>query len=67
MTFYTDRRAVQSSDFEVIRQRADFFMMRRDSTHSQPLLTDATAADAGLVEVWSDADWVLWKVPSYTD
>ncbi len=65
LTFYTDRRAVQSSDFEVIRQRADFFMMRRNSDHSQPLLTDSMAADAGLVEVWSDADWVLWKVPPY--
>lgn len=65
LTFYTDRRAVQSSDFEVIRQRADFFMMRRDSDHSQPLLTDTMAADAGLVEVWSDTDWVLWRVPAY--
>ncbi len=65
LTFYTDRRGVQSSDFEVIRQRADFFMMRRGSDHSQPLLTDAAAAEAGLVEVWSDADWVLWKVPPY--
>lgn len=67
LTFYTDRRAVQSSDFQVIRQRADFFMMRRDSSHSQPLLTDSMAADAGLVEVWSDPDWVLWKIPPYDD
>ncbi len=65
LTLYTDRRSVQSSDLEIILERADFFMMRRNSDLSQPQLTDAMARDAGLVDVWSDSQWVLWKVPSY--
>jgi len=65
LTFYTDRRGVQSSVLEIVRQRADYFMMRRDSTTSQPLVDDATAADMNWVEVWSDSDWVLWRLPLY--
>ena len=65
LTFYTDRRGVQSSVLEVVRQRADYFMMRRDSTASQPLVDDATAANMDWVEVWSDSDWVLWRLPVY--
>ena len=63
MTLFTDRRAVQSSEFQIILDRADYFLMRRGSTSSQPLVSDQQASDAGLVSVWSDTTWVLWRVP----
>ncbi len=65
LTFYTDRRGVQSDVLEIVRQRADFLMMRRDSTFSQPLVDDTQAAQMKWVEVWSDNDWVLWRLPLY--
>ncbi len=65
LTFYTDRRGVQSSVLEIVRQRADYFMMRRDSTSSQPLVDPAEAAEMGWAEVWNDSDWVLWRLPVY--
>jgi hypothetical protein len=40
-------------------------MMRRNSTYSQPLVTDRAAAEMGWTEVWSDDSWVLWRVPLY--
>ena len=36
LTFYTDRRGVQSDVLEIVRQRSDYFMMRRGSAFSQP-------------------------------
>jgi len=65
LTFYTDRRGVQSDVLQIVRQRADYFMMRRDSAFSQPLVDDANAADMEWAEVWSDSDWVLWRLPLY--
>jgi len=67
LTFYTDRRGVQSDVLEIVRQRADYLMMRRGSTSSQPLVDDADAADMGWVAVWSDSDWVLWRLPTRTN
>lgn len=65
LTFFTDRRGVQSDVLEIVRQRADYLMMRRGSTFSQPLVDGVEAADMGWVEVWSDSDWVLWRLPLY--
>jgi len=65
LTFYTDRRGVQSDVLEIVRQRADYFMMRRDSAFSQPLVDATKAAAMNWVEVWSDSDWVLWRLPLY--
>ncbi len=65
LTFFTDRRGVQSDNLEIVRQRADYLMMRRSSTFSQPLVDDAEAAAMNWVEVWSDSDWVLWRLPLY--
>lgn len=66
MTLYTDRRAVQSSELGIVLARADWFMMRRGSDHSQPLVSDAEAGRLGLIEVWSDETWVLWRIPEPT-
>lgn len=65
LTFYTNRRAVQSSDLEIVRQRADYFMSRTGSSFSQPEVTEAEAAEMGWVAVWSDDTWVLWRLPLY--
>lgn len=62
LTFYTNRRAVQSSELEIVRQRADYFLMRRDSTYSQPLVTGSAGTDMGWTVVWQDGTWVLWHV-----
>jgi hypothetical protein len=62
LTFYTDRRGVQSSDLDIVRQRADFFMMRRDSTFSQPLVSLQEGERMGWTVVWQDDTWVLWRV-----
>jgi hypothetical protein len=62
LTFYTDRRGVQSSELPIVQQRADFFMMRRDSTFSQPLVTDTEADTMGWTAIWEDENWVLWRV-----
>lgn len=65
LTFYTNRRAVQSSELEIVRQRADYFMSRTGSGFSQPAVSDAEAAEMGWVKVWSDETWVLWRLPLY--
>lgn len=62
LTLYTDRRGVQSSDLDVIRQRADYFLMRRDSSASQPLVSATQGAALGWTIAWQDTDWVLWRL-----
>ncbi|MCU1504336.1 MAG: hypothetical protein JWM12_3690, partial [Ilumatobacteraceae bacterium] len=63
MTYFTGRRAVQSSDLQLLRERSDFFMSRRNSGFSQPLVSDAEAAAMGWTLVWQDAQWELWRLP----
>ena len=62
LTLYTDRRGVQSKDLEVIRQRADYFLMRRDSTLGQPLVSSTQGEALGWTVAWNDTEWVLWKL-----
>lgn len=62
MSLYADRRSVQSSDLGVVLRRADYFAMLRGSDVSQPLVSEADAASLGLVPVWEDAQWVLWRI-----
>ena len=64
MTLYTDRRAIQTTDIDRIRARADFFAQQRDSTYYQPALSMEEAEDLGFTMVWSDLSWILWRVPS---
>jgi hypothetical protein len=63
MTYFTDRRSVQSSDLEVLRERSDYFLARRNSGFSQPLVTDADAVTMGWGLVWQDDQWELWRLP----
>jgi hypothetical protein len=63
MTLFTDRRSVQSSDLQVLRERSDFFLARRGSSFSQPVVSDVAAAAMGWTAVWQDEGWVLWQLP----
>jgi hypothetical protein len=63
MTYFTGRRAVQSSDLQLLRERSDFFLARRNSAFSQPFVSDADAAAMGWVSVWSNDQWELWRLP----
>jgi hypothetical protein len=64
MTLYTDRRAIQTTDIERVRDVADFFAQQRGSTYYQPELTTEEADELGFTMVWSDNNWILWRVPS---
>ena len=66
MTLYTDRLTIQTTNMDRIMQRADWFAQQRGSSYYQPDIDRAEAAELGLVEVWSDARWILWRVPEPT-
>ena len=63
MTLYTDRRTIQTTNIDRVLQRADYFAQMRFSDYSQPDITPFEAEELGLVEVWSDDRWILWRVP----
>lgn len=63
MTLYTDRLALQLTEADHIVERADWYVMVRDSDYVQVLLTDLEAADLGLTAEWENARFVLWRVP----
>lgn len=62
LTLYTDRRGVQSTPLDIVQQRADYLLMRRGMETGQPLITEREGEAMGWTIVWSDDDWVLWKV-----
>ncbi len=64
MTLLTDRRSFQTKNLDRIVQNADYFAQRRGSTYWQPELGLGDARLAGFEEVWSDATWILWRIPS---
>jgi hypothetical protein len=59
MTLLTDRRSFQTRNLDRILQSADFYAERRGSKYGQPTLDPR---HQGLVEVWSDDQWILWEV-----
>lgn len=63
LTLFTDRRSVQSKDLAIILQRADWFVMGRSAPIGIPILTGPEVRSAGLVSVWSNSEWTLWRVP----
>jgi hypothetical protein len=62
MTLLTDRRSFQTSNFERIAERADYYAERRNSTYWQPELDETAARRAGFEQVWSDQRWILWRI-----
>jgi hypothetical protein len=62
LALYTDRRTLQLTQVDQIVHRANWYVMVKDSTYSQALLTDQQAAEAHLVKVWENGEYVLWRV-----
>jgi hypothetical protein len=62
MTLYTDRLAIQTTSLDRIRDVADYFAQQRGSTYYQPELTEAQAEELGFTAVWSNDNWILWRV-----
>ncbi len=67
MTLLTDRRTIQTTDIDRVMQRADYYAQMRFLIYFQPYITPNEAAELGLVEVWSDNRWILWRVPDLGD
>lgn len=63
MTLHTDRRSIQNGSLDVILRNADYFAMRKNSDYSQPDVSDAEAAQAGMTKVWENGLYVLWRLP----
>lgn len=63
MTLLTERRAFQTRNLDRILRSADYFAQRRNSTYWQPDLALRDGRLLGLEEVWSDAQWILWRIP----
>ncbi len=63
MTLYTDRRAIQTTSLERMLQHADYFAQQRFSDYYQPVITAEQARAAGMVPVWQDPFWILWRLP----
>jgi hypothetical protein len=63
MTLYTDRRSIQTLSIDRMIQHADYFAQQRIWSYFQPNVTEADALARGMVEVWSNSRWILWKLP----
>lgn len=63
MTMLTDRRSLQSGSIEPILVGADWYVMERGSTYSQPLLSLDDARMLGLEQVWENDGWIMFRVP----
>jgi hypothetical protein len=63
MNFFTDRQTLQLTQLDQILARVDYYVMEADSDYSQYLLTDAEAAEKGIVMAWRNRRWILWRVP----
>ncbi len=65
MTLYSDRRAVMGSNLQLLLPRSDWYVMAKNSTYVQTLLTDEQAAAYGLTKRWENVGWVIWRVPPH--
>ncbi len=63
MTLLTDRRAIQTMRIEGVLANADYFAQWRGSGYAQSDMEPDEARALGMVEVWSDPTWILWRLP----
>jgi hypothetical protein len=63
MTLYTDRRTIQTTSLDRMLQKADYFAQQRFSNYYQPDITSEEARAAGMVPVWQNPYWILWRLP----
>ena len=62
MTLYTERPSIQTYSVEVMSHTADYYVMRKEWTFFQPLVSNTVADEMGWVKVWEDEHWVLWQI-----
>lgn len=63
MNLYSDRRSVQVTSIAHVLERTDFYVMAKNSTYSQILVSDDEADAAGLRKVWENAFFTIWATP----
>ncbi len=63
MTLYTDRRSIQTQSIDRMIQHADYYAQQRFSSYFQPDISESEARARGMVEVWSNSRWILWRLP----
>lgn len=63
LNLYTRRRAIQGNSEQMMVQRANWYLMARDSDYIQTNLSAERAAQLGFVKVWENARFVLWRIP----
>jgi hypothetical protein len=61
MMLYTERRAVQNTDIDRLRRVAQWYVMEKESTYGQTLIRTGDEARYGVLPVWENKRWVLWK------
>jgi hypothetical protein len=62
MTLYTDRRSIQTQSMDRMIQHADYYAQQRYSSYFQPDISEAEGRARGMVPVWSNSRWILWKL-----
>ena len=63
MNLLGERRGLYLTVLDQILERADWYAMEKGSDYSQYALSEAEAAANGMVAVWENNKFVLWKVP----
>jgi hypothetical protein len=63
MNLYTGRLSIQGNDRRMLLERGDWYAMARDSDYIQVPLQAADAEELGLQAVWSNARFILWRIP----
>ena len=63
MTLYTDRTTLQLTSLPEVLAKVDWYVMVKDSTYSQALVTPGAASAAGLTVEWENDRFILWRVP----
>lgn len=61
MMLYTDRRAVQNVDIFRMRKIAQWYVMEKGSVYAQTPINPGEEEKYGVVKVWENQRWVLWK------
>jgi hypothetical protein len=63
MNLYTGRLSIQGNNRQMLLERGDWYAMARDSDYIQVPLDAAEADELGLEAVWSNARFILWRIP----
>jgi hypothetical protein len=61
MMLYTERRAVQNTDIDRLRRIAQWYVMEKESSYGQTLIRAGEEERFGVVPVWENSRWVLWR------